>query len=220
MDLICGRVLFTIYGNKGQPFSTNLCTFVRTPIFSVFLLGPCPSVGSIITSKSQDNKNIGQEKKQEIRKDTAKKRDKSKVRDSSSNPPVGCKSHDEDGEGSYTSQLDEKIIGAAAGLSTLNIRRVVVENNFRSLESVDLEGLEEVKSNLIELEEVNKEGLTNLELKLTEALSSLHREFEALKAHVDGNVIAGVVVSVIVCETRIKAPKPNEFRGRKECPRR
>ncbi|KAH0716711.1 hypothetical protein KY290_012978 [Solanum tuberosum] len=110
------------------------------------------------SSKSQLNEEVGQEREQEIRKDTAKKRDKIKVRYSSSNPPVGFKSH---GERSNTSQFDEKIIG---------------------VEAVVFEGLDEVKSNLIELEELNKEGLTNLELKLIEALSSLHKEFDALKA--------------------------------------
>uniref|UniRef100_M1DCF4 Uncharacterized protein n=1 Tax=Solanum tuberosum TaxID=4113 RepID=M1DCF4_SOLTU len=54
----------------------------------------------------------------------------------------------EEGEGSDTSQLDEKIIRVEAGLSALNKRLVVVENNFSSLESVALEGLDEVKSNL------------------------------------------------------------------------
>lgn len=43
------------------------------------------------------------------------------------------------------------------------------------------EGLDEMKSNLVELEEVNKVGFTNLELKLVEDLSSLHRELEGLK---------------------------------------
>ncbi|KAG5619968.1 hypothetical protein H5410_005186 [Solanum commersonii] len=134
-------------------------------------------------SKSQLNEEVGQEREQEVRKDTAEKRDKIKVRYSSSNPLVGCKSH---GEGSNTSQLDEKTIG---------------------VETVVFKGLDEVMSNLIELEEVNKEGLTNLELKLIEALSSFHKEFEALKAHVDETTIAGVVGHVIVRETHIEAPK-------------
>ena len=62
------------------------------------------------------------------------------------------------GEGSDTSQLDEKIIGVEAGLSALNRRVVIVENNFISLDSVDLVGLDDVKNNLVELEEVHKEG--------------------------------------------------------------
>ena len=41
------------------------------------------------------------------------------------------------------------------GLSALNRRIVVVENNFSSLESVALEGLDDVKNNLVELEEVH-----------------------------------------------------------------
>uniref|UniRef100_M1DXF3 Uncharacterized protein n=1 Tax=Solanum tuberosum TaxID=4113 RepID=M1DXF3_SOLTU len=66
--------------------------------------------------------------------------------------------------------------------------------NRRFLESLVLEGLDEVKSNLIELDKVNREGLTNLELKLNESLSSLHREFETLKRQVDEAVVAGVAV--------------------------
>ncbi|KAG5620591.1 hypothetical protein H5410_005809 [Solanum commersonii] len=148
-----------------------------------------------MTSKSQRNENGEQEKEQEIRKDAAKKQ-----------------SFGEEGEGSDTSQLDKKIIGVETGLSALN-RRLVVENNFISLESVALEGLDEVKINLVELEEVNKEGLTNLELKLTETLSSFHREFETLKRQVDDTASARVAGLVTVCETCIEAPKPKEFLG-------
>ncbi|XP_015166051.1 uncharacterized protein [Solanum tuberosum] len=150
---------------------------------------------------------------QEARRDTARKRDKSRVRESSSNPPVGGRSLGEEGEVSDTSQLDEKILGVEAGLSALNRRLTVFENNFTTLETVAIEGFDEVKSNFEELEEVNKEGLTNLELKLTEALSSLHREFETLKRRVDETATAGVAGPVTVRETRIEAPKPKEFRG-------
>ena len=62
----------------------------------------------------------------------------------------------------HNSQLDEKIIGVEAGFSALNRRIVVVENKFTSLESVALEGLDDVKNNLVELEEVQKVGLSNL----------------------------------------------------------
>ncbi|XP_015168928.1 uncharacterized protein K02A2.6-like [Solanum tuberosum] len=162
-----------------------------------------------MTSKSQRN----EEGEPEARRDTARKRDKSRVRESSSNPPVGGRSLGEEGEVSDTSQLDEKILGVEAGLSALNMRLAVFENNFTTLETVALEGFDEVKGNLEELEEVNKEGLTNLELKLTEALSSLHREFETLKRQVDETATAGVAGPVTVRETRIEAPKPKEFRG-------
>ncbi|KAH0638032.1 hypothetical protein KY289_037947 [Solanum tuberosum] len=144
-----------------------------------------------MTSKSQRNEDSGQEREQEVRKDTAKKRDRIKVRESSSNPLVCGRSFGKEGEVFDTSQLDEKITGVEA----------------------DLEGLDEVKSNLVELEEVNKEGLTNLELKLTEALSSLHREFETLKRQVDETDGAGVADLVTIRETCIEAPKPKEFRG-------
>ncbi|KAG5620547.1 hypothetical protein H5410_005765, partial [Solanum commersonii] len=116
-------------------------------------------------------------------KECYKKRDKIKVRDSYSNPPVCGNTHGKEGEGSHTSQLDEKIIGVEAGLLTLNKRLVVVENNFSSLELVALGGLDEVKSNLIELEEV------------------------------DETVVAGVVGPVNIRETRIETPRPKEFRG-------
>ena len=66
-------------------------------------------------------------------------------------------------------------------MSILYRRLVIVENNFSCLESVTLECLDEVKSNLVGLEKVNKVGFTNLELKLIKDLSSLHREFEGLK---------------------------------------
>ncbi|KAG5613967.1 hypothetical protein H5410_013791 [Solanum commersonii] len=128
-----------------------------------------------MTSKSQRN----EEGEQEVRRDTAKKRDKSRVRESSSNPPV------------------------------------FFENNFTSLETVALEGLDEVKSNLEELEEVNREGLTNLELKLTEALSSLHREFETLKRQVDETATAGVAGPVTVRET----PKGRDNRSKNVPPK-
>lgn len=60
---------------------------------------------------------------------------------------------------------------------------------------------------------MNKKRITNLELKLTEALSSLHREFETLKMQVDETVIVGVFGLVTVCETRIEDLKQKEFRG-------
>uniref|UniRef100_M1DUP0 Uncharacterized protein n=1 Tax=Solanum tuberosum TaxID=4113 RepID=M1DUP0_SOLTU len=68
--------------------------------------------------------------------------------------------------------------------------------------------LDEVKSNLEELEEVNKEGLTNLELKLTEAFSSLHREFKTLKRQVDETATAGVAGPVTVRDKFVTLMKP------------
>ena len=56
----------------------------------------------------------------------------------------------------------------------------MVENNFSSLESVAIEGLDEVKNNLGELEDVQREGMSDLELNFNEAISSLQREVEAL----------------------------------------
>ena len=98
-------------------------------------------------------------------------------------------------------------------MSALNRRIVVVENNLSSLEFVAIEGLEEVRNNLVEPEEVHKEGLSNLELKINEAISSLQREVEALKRQVDEAAEMGVAALVTVRETCIEAPKPKEFRG-------
>ena len=64
------------------------------------------------------------------------KRDKRKVREPSCNPSLGSRAIVEEGEGADNSQLDEKIIRVEAGLSALNRKIVVVENNFSSLKSV------------------------------------------------------------------------------------
>ena len=69
-------------------------------------------------------------------RETTKKRDKSKVREPFCNPSLSGRAAGEEGEGSDIIQLDEKIIGVEAGLSALNRRIVVVENNFSSLKSV------------------------------------------------------------------------------------
>ncbi|XP_055814138.1 uncharacterized protein LOC129883521 [Solanum dulcamara] len=95
----------------------------------------------------------------------------------------------------------------------LNRRLATVENNFGSLESVALEGLDEVKTNLLEQADEGREGLSSLELKLTEALSSLHEEFEALKAQVEKTGRMGAAGPINVRETHIEAPKSKEFRG-------
>ncbi|KAG5581389.1 hypothetical protein H5410_052016, partial [Solanum commersonii] len=140
---------------------------------------------------SQRNEEGGQERELEVRRDTAKKCDKSRVRGSFSNPPVCSRILREEVEVFETNQLDEKIIGVEASLSVLNRQVMVFENNFSSLETVALEGIDEMKSNL---EEVNKEGLTNLQLKLTEAFSSLHRQIKTLKRHVDETVGAELLM--------------------------
>lgn len=101
------------------------------------------------------------EKEHKIRKDAAKKHDKSKIRDSSYNPHVCGRIHGKGWEVSDTSQFNEKIIGVEAGLSSLYRRLVFIEKNFSSLEIVAFEGLDELKSKIIDLEEVNKERLTN-----------------------------------------------------------
>ncbi|KAG5597194.1 hypothetical protein H5410_038426, partial [Solanum commersonii] len=115
------------------------------------------------------------------------------------------------GEVFETSQLNKKIIGVEAGLSVLNKRLVVFENNFSSLETIVFEGLDEVMSNFEVLEKVNNEGLTNFELKLTEALSSFYREFETLKRQVDETAGAGIVGPVTVRETHIEGLELRNF---------
>ena len=99
-----------------------------------------------MTSKSQRNEEAVQEKGLEVWRDPSKKRDKSKVIEPSCNPPLSGRATGEEGEGSDTSQLDEKIIGVEAGLSALKRRVIVVEKNFSSLEVVALEGLDDVKN--------------------------------------------------------------------------
>lgn len=72
-----------------------------------------------MTSKSQRNEEVVHEREHEIQKDTTNECDKSRVRYSSSNRPVRGKVHNEDGDGFNTNQLDEKITGVKARLSTL-----------------------------------------------------------------------------------------------------
>ncbi|XP_015076965.2 uncharacterized protein LOC107020940 [Solanum pennellii] len=74
-------------------------------------------------------------------------------------------------------------------MAALNMRYFIVEDNFCSLKSLNLEGLDEIKNKLTELE-----------------------EFKTLKKHVDKTVIAGVASLVTIRETRIEAPKSKEFR--------
>ena len=153
-----------------------------------------------------------QEKELEVWRDTAKICEKSPTGDPSCNPYVSGRVMGEESEGSDTSQLDKKIV-VEAGLSSLNRCIVVVEKNFSSLESIALKGLDDVKKNLVDLDEVHKEGFTDLELKLTEALSSIQREFKYLKRQVDETAEAGVASPMNIRGTRIEPPKHKEFRG-------
>nr|XP_010315745.1 uncharacterized protein LOC101248530 [Solanum lycopersicum] len=166
-----------------------------------------------MTSRSQRNEEIVQDKEPEVRKEPSKRRDKSKVREPSSNPSLAGRTVVEEEGGADNNPLDERIVRVEVGLSALNRRIVVVENNFSSLESVAIEGLDELKNSLADLEDVQREGLSALEIKFNEAISALQREVEALKRQVDKTVEAGVASPVIVRETRIEAPKPKEFRG-------
>ena len=160
-----------------------------------------------MTSRSQRNEEIVQDKEPEARREPSKRRDKSKVREPSSNPPLAGHTAVEEEGGSDNNPLDERIVGVEVGLSALNRRIVVVENNFSSLESVAIEGLDEVKNSLGELEDMQREGLSALEIKFNETISALQREVEALKWQVDETVEAGVAPPVTVRETRIEAPK-------------
>nr|XP_016437489.1 PREDICTED: uncharacterized protein LOC107763517 [Nicotiana tabacum] len=92
-------------------------------------------------------------------------------------------------------------------------RLEVVEGNFASLKSTALEKLGDVKEDVDQMTEEHKKGLTNLELKLTEAVSMLHREVEILKQQLEAVRLAGSTSPVTIRETKIDAPKPKEFRG-------
>ena len=100
------------------------------------------------------------------------------------------------------------------GLSALNRRIVVVENNFNSLESVAIEGLDEVKNNLVELEDVQKEGLSTLELKLNEAISSLQREVEELRRQVDEAAETGVAPLLLSVKSVLRLSNLRNFVGK------
>ncbi|TMW80417.1 hypothetical protein EJD97_020362, partial [Solanum chilense] len=166
-----------------------------------------------MTSRSQRNEETVQDKEPEVRKEPTKRRDKSKVREPSCNPSLAGHTPVEEEAGADNNPLDERIVGVEVGLSSLNRRIVVVENNVSSLESVAIEGLDEVKNSIGELEDVQREGLSALELKFNKTISALQREVEALKRQIDETAEAGVAPPVTVRETRIEAPKPKEFRG-------
>nr|XP_016497969.1 PREDICTED: uncharacterized protein LOC107816746 [Nicotiana tabacum] len=76
-----------------------------------------------------------------------------------------------------------------------------------------LEELEDVKETLDRLTGEHNDGLTNLELKLTEIVSALHGEVEALKQQLKAARLAERTDHVTVRETKIEGPKPKEFRG-------
>nr|XP_016483424.1 PREDICTED: uncharacterized protein LOC107804107 [Nicotiana tabacum] len=112
-------------------------------------------------------------------------------------------------ETSQAISLDERVCMIEKGLEVAHRRISAAEINICSLESVALDGLQEVKGNVQEQDD----GLNNLELKLTEALSSLQAEVEALKQRLEetaGTTGRGLIT---VRETRIEAPKTKEFRG-------
>ncbi|KAF3674003.1 putative polyprotein P3-like [Capsicum annuum] len=148
-------------------------------------------------------------------KTKTRKHDKSRNKDEAQLPDSEAIMNVEDGEGSGSSSLDERIVSAEAGLAVLGYRFKTLESNVGTLEAAALEGLDEVKAYLSEQNEEHKEGLTSLELKLTKALSALHEEFgsklseqQLEAARVDGNH-----GSVAYHDARIEAPKPNVFNG-------
>ncbi|OIT04296.1 hypothetical protein A4A49_07826 [Nicotiana attenuata] len=106
--------------------------------------------------------------------------------------------HGEEGDGSASGHLDMRMDLTEAGLAALNRRLEVVEGNFSSLESTALEELGDVKEALDLLTEEHKEGLTDLELKLTEAVSALHGEVESLKQQLEEAKLAGGTGAVTV----------------------
>ena len=90
----------------------------------------------------------------------------------------------------------------------------MVENNFSSLEFVAIEGLDEVKNNLVELEDVQKEGMSTLELKLNESISSLQREVEALRRQVDEAAETGVAPLLLSVKSVLRLSNLRNFVGK------
>ncbi|PHT93372.1 hypothetical protein T459_01254 [Capsicum annuum] len=164
-------------------------------------------------------------------KTKTRKRDKSRNKDEAQLPVSEAVTNVEDGEGSASGSLDERIVSTEAGLAVLGHRFKTLESNVGTLEAAALEGLDEVKADLSEQNEEHKEGLTSLELKLTEALSALHEEFGAklsevmlgqsalqeevadLKQQLEAARVGGNHGSVAYHDVRIEAPKPNVFKG-------
>ncbi|OIT21832.1 hypothetical protein A4A49_60505, partial [Nicotiana attenuata] len=126
-------------------------------------------------------------------------------------PPPQEVCHGREGDVSVPGHLD--IDPTEAGLAALNQRIEIVEGNFASLESTALEEIGDVKEAVDMLTEEHRDGLTNLELKLTEAVSALQGEIEALKQQLETARLVGGAGQVLVRETKIEGPKPKEFRG-------
>ncbi|XP_019238284.1 PREDICTED: uncharacterized protein LOC109218379 [Nicotiana attenuata] len=116
-----------------------------------------------------------------------------------------------EGDVSVPGHLD--IDPTEAGLAALNQRIEIVEGNFASLESTALEEIGDVKEAIDMLTEEHRDGLTNLELKLTEAVSASQGEIEALKQQLETARLVGGAGQVLVRETKIEGPKPKEFRS-------
>ncbi|KAM3376014.1 hypothetical protein P3S68_014728 [Capsicum galapagoense] len=166
-----------------------------------------------------------------LAKTKTRKRDKSRNKDEAQLPVSEAVTNVEDGEGSASGSLDERIVSTEAGLAVLGHRFKTLESNVGTLEAAALEGLDEVKADLSEQNEEHKEGLTSLELKLTEALSVLHEEFGSklsemmlgqsalgeevadLKQQLEAARVGGNHGSVAYHDTRIEVPKPNVFKG-------
>lgn len=136
---------------------------------------PSPSLGQCNASQRRstfDSRNSHRneeethvEKNPEVQRGMARKRDKSRARDLSQ-PPVSEMLPYVEPETFETSILNERMVMVETGLWALHCSINAAENNLCSLESVALEGLGEVKGNILEQDEEHKEGMTHLELKL------------------------------------------------------
>ncbi|XP_047267518.1 uncharacterized protein LOC124897941 [Capsicum annuum] len=164
-------------------------------------------------------------------KTKTKKRDKSRNKDEAQIPVSEAITNVENGEGSASGSLDERIVSTEAGLAVLGHRFKTIESNVGTLEVAALEGLDEVKADLSEQNEEHKEGMTSLELNLTKALSALHEEFGSklsevmlgqsalqeevadLKQQLEAARVGGNHGSVAYHDACIEAPKPNVFKG-------
>ncbi len=81
-------------------------------------------------------------------KTKTQKRDKSRNKDEAQLPASEAVTNVEDGEGSASGSLDERIVSTEAGLAVLDHRFKTLESNVGTLEAAALEGLDEVKANL------------------------------------------------------------------------
>lgn len=147
------------------------------------------------------------EENPEPQRGMGRKRDKSRARDAS--PPKSELLPYTAPETSQAISLDERVGMIEKGLEAAHRRISAAEINICSLESVALDGLQEVRGNVQEQDD----GLNNLELKLTEALSSLQAEVKALRQRLEETEGTTGRGPITVREARIEAPKPKEFRG-------